>query len=205
MYAALWRIRLFEGQVGVLHECSSDRDRARTVDSTEHGCCAKLKGILAKIERILRPFLIAIIWATMVVVATWPLLLSMQRWLGGRRTLAIAVMTIAMMLVFVLPFWVAVSTLADYSNEVSSWTKSLQHARIPQPPAFIDNIPAVGAKISAAWRDAASEGWGALVAKLQPYVVETLKWLASEAGTAGMLIVLLPASHSFTAPVREET
>jgi predicted PurR-regulated permease PerM len=138
---------------------------------------------------ILRPFLIAIIWATMIVVATWPLLLSLQRWLGGRRTPAIAIMTIAMMLVFVLPFWIALSTLADYSGEVGSWTQSLEHVTIPQPPAFIDDIPAVGTKISTAWRDAAKEGWGALVAKLQPYVVETLKWLASQAGTAGMLIV----------------
>ena len=138
---------------------------------------------------ILRPFLIAIIWATMIVVATWPLLLSVQRWLGGRRPLAIAVMTIAMMLVFVLPFWIALSTLADYSGEVGSWTQSLEQVTIPQPPAFIDDIPAVGTKIATAWRDAAREGWGALVAKLQPYVVETLKWLASQAGTAGMLIV----------------
>ena len=138
---------------------------------------------------ILRPFLIAIIWATMIVVATWPLLLSLQRWLGGRRTPAIAIMTIAMMLVFVLPFWIALSTLADYSGEVGSWTQSLEQVTIPQPPAFIDDIPAVGTKIATAWRDAAREGWGALVAKLQPYVVETLKWLASQAGTAGMLIV----------------
>jgi predicted PurR-regulated permease PerM len=138
---------------------------------------------------ILRPFLIAIIWATMIVVATWPLLLSLQRWLGGRRTLAIAVMTIAMMLVFVLPFWVALSTLADYSDQVGTWTKSLQQVTIPQPPAFIDDIPAVGTKISTAWRDIAREGWGSLIAKLQPYVVEALKWVASEAGSAGMLIV----------------
>jgi len=138
---------------------------------------------------ILRPFLVATIWATMIVVATWPLLLSLQRWLGGRRTFAIAIMMIAMMLVFVLPFWVALSTLADYSDVVGSWTKSLQQVTIPQPPAFIDGIPAVGPKISAAWRDSAREGWGALIAKLQPYIVDTLKWLASEAGTAGMLLV----------------
>jgi predicted PurR-regulated permease PerM len=138
---------------------------------------------------IMRPFLISLIWATMVVVATWPLLLLLQRQLRGRRTLAIAVMIVAMLMVFVLPFWVAISTLADYSGEVGSWTKSLQQATIPMPPAFVDNVPFVGPKVSAAWRDIASQGWGPLIAKAQPYVVEALRWLAAQAGTLGMLIV----------------
>jgi predicted PurR-regulated permease PerM len=34
---------------------------------------------------ILRPFLPALIWATMVVVATWPLMLRVQRRFGNRR------------------------------------------------------------------------------------------------------------------------
>ena len=35
---------------------------------------------------ILRPFLPAVIWATMIVVATWPFLLRVQSMLGGRRS-----------------------------------------------------------------------------------------------------------------------
>jgi predicted PurR-regulated permease PerM len=138
---------------------------------------------------IMRPFLVALVWATMIVVATWPVMLLLQRRLGGRRTLAIVVMTLAMLLVFVLPFWVAISTLAEYSGQVGTWTKSLHEVTIPPPPGFIDGIPVVGAKIAAAWRDAASEGWSALIAKLQPYVVKVLQWLAAEAGTLGMVVV----------------
>jgi predicted PurR-regulated permease PerM len=146
-------------------------------------------GLIAASLWIMRPFLAALIWATMIVVATWPVLVSLQRWLGGRRVLAIVVMTIAMLLVFVLPFWIAISTLADYSDEIGSWTKSLQLVTIPQPPAFVDRVPVVGPKVAAYWRDAASEGWTALIAKLQPYVVQIAKWAAAEAGSIGMLIV----------------
>ena len=146
-------------------------------------------GLIAASFWIMRPFLVALIWATMVVVATWPALISLQRWLGGRRVLAIVAMMIMMLLVFVLPFWIAFSTLAEYSDQVGTWTKSLQTVTIPQPPEFVDRIPVVGDKIAAAWRDAANEGWGALIAKVQPYVVQALKWLAAEAGTLGMLIV----------------
>ena len=31
---------------------------------------------------IMRPFLVALTWATMIVVATWPLLLQAQAWLN---------------------------------------------------------------------------------------------------------------------------
>ena len=36
---------------------------------------------------ILRPFLLALIWATTIVVATWPIMLLFQRWLAGKRFL----------------------------------------------------------------------------------------------------------------------
>src|SRR5215472_7758582 len=52
---------------------------------------------------VLRPFLAALIWATMITVATWPLLLKMQHRLGGRRGLAVLVMIVVMLLVIVLP------------------------------------------------------------------------------------------------------
>jgi predicted PurR-regulated permease PerM len=145
-------------------------------------------GLIAASFWILRPFLIALIWATMVVVATWPLLLLLQRWMR-RRALAIVVMTIVMLLVFVLPFWIALGTLAEYSGQVGIWTKSLHTATIPLPPAFVDGIPLVGSRISAAWRDTASAGWEPLVAKAQPYVVQALRWPAGEAGNIGVLIV----------------
>jgi len=46
---------------------------------------------------ILSPFLVAIVWATLIAVATWPLLLSLQRLLRGKRNLAVAVLTIALL------------------------------------------------------------------------------------------------------------
>jgi predicted PurR-regulated permease PerM len=146
-------------------------------------------GLIAASFWILRPFLIALIWATMIVVATWPLLLTLQRRLHGYRALAIVVISIAMVLVFVLPFWIAISTVAEYSDQVGTWTKSLQQATIPMPPAFVDGVPFVGPKIAAAWRDIASKGWEPLIAEARPYVVQSVKWLAAEAGTLGLLIL----------------
>ena len=53
---------------------------------------------------ILRPFLAAAIWATMIVVATWPVMLWFQaRLWRRRRALAVAAMTLILLLVFVVP------------------------------------------------------------------------------------------------------
>ena len=43
---------------------------------------------------IISPFLPAIVWATMIVVATWPLFLGLEARLWGRRSLAIGVIRI---------------------------------------------------------------------------------------------------------------
>src|SRR4249920_2113173 len=67
-----------------------------------------LVGLIAASFWILHPFLGAVIWATMIVVATWPLLRSLEARVGGRRSIAVALMTLAMILVFVLPFWMAI-------------------------------------------------------------------------------------------------
>jgi predicted PurR-regulated permease PerM len=62
---------------------------------------------------ILRPFLVAVFWSVTVVIATWPVLLRAQAILGGKRSLAVVVMTTALLALFVIPFYFAVSTVAD--------------------------------------------------------------------------------------------
>ena len=140
---------------------------------------------------IVRPFLAAVIWATMVVVATWPLMLRVQRGLWGRRSLAVAVMTFAMLLVFVLPFWTAIGAIVDYSDKLGEWGHNLKDLKIPPPPAVVEMIPIFGGKIASTWRDLAAMPPEDLAAKLGPYVGMIVKWVATEAGTVGMLLVQL--------------
>lgn len=52
---------------------------------------------------MIQPFILGFAWAGMVVIATWPLLLKLQKLLWGRRSLAVLVMTLLLILLFILP------------------------------------------------------------------------------------------------------
>ena len=64
----------------------------------------------------LLPFLSGMVWATTIAVATWPLLLRLQRLAGGRRGLAVAMMTVLVLCVFIVPFALAISTLLEAAD-----------------------------------------------------------------------------------------
>src|SRR6266853_5144029 len=82
-------------------------------------------GLIAACSWILRPFLPAVIWATTLVVATWPVMLRVQQRLWNIRGLAVAVMTLALLLVFVVPFWLAITTITDNVERIVVWCSSL--------------------------------------------------------------------------------
>ena len=50
---------------------------------------------------ILRPFVLALLWATMIVVATWPILLKLQQATGNRRWVAVTLMTLLALAAFI--------------------------------------------------------------------------------------------------------
>src|SRR4051794_27449504 len=91
-------------------------------------------GLLAASFWILRPFLPALVWATMIVVATWPLMLRAQALLWGKRALAVAAMILALLLVFMVPFSVAVGTFVAHIDEIVDWAQSLRSLTVPAPP-----------------------------------------------------------------------
>jgi predicted PurR-regulated permease PerM len=148
---------------------------------------------------ILEPFLPSLVWATMIVVTTWPLLLRVQRWLRGRRGLAVTAMTVVMLTVFVVPVAAATATLFEHVDEIGRWLASLDQVRLPAPPAWLKQIPIVGARADTTWRDLAAGGPEGLAHLLTPYFAKGISWLAAEAGGVGkialqlLLMVLLSA------------
>jgi len=144
-------------------------------------------GLIAGSLWILRPFLPAIIWATMIVVATWPLMLHVQRRLWGRRWLAVALMTLTMLLVFVVPFLLAIGAVVTHADRILDWTKSLGTFSLPPPPDWVQGLPFVGERIASTWAQLASSGLEELALRLGPYTRDVLGWFAAQAGGLGMM------------------
>ncbi len=137
---------------------------------------------------VMLPFLAAIVWATMIVVATWPILLSVQAGLGGRRGPAVSVMVVALLALFVIPVWLGVWTIAENADRVARLARSILEQGLPQPPAWIGQVPLVGPRLSEAWRSVAGDP-ESLSARLAPYLGAAALWLASKAGGLGSAVI----------------
>lgn len=158
-----------------------------------------IAGLIGGSLWVLRPFLGAAIWATMLVVSTWPLLKWLEARLGGHRLPAVAIMTTALLLLLVVPLWAAIDTIADNSGRITDWVKSLAASGLPPPPPFVASLPLVGEKLSAAWLELSATGSHGVLGRLEPYAAQIGRWALAEAGSVGftliqfLLVVLLSA------------
>jgi len=156
-------------------------------------------GLIAASFWVLRPFLPATIWAVMIVVATWPEMRWVERRLWGRRGLAVAVMTVAMLATIVVPIGIAVTTLVDRADEIAAWTKSLVGFSMPPPPVWASELPLVGKRIAASWQSVASMHPEELAAYITPHLAEIGRWLISQAGSLLTLLVQLMLTLALSA------
>jgi predicted PurR-regulated permease PerM len=146
-------------------------------------------GLIAASFWILRPFLPATIWATTIVVATWPLMLRIQAWLWGRRSLAVVVMSLLLLFAFFVPLLIAIDSIVRNAEVISGWAKSLGSLVIPPPPDWVGSVPLVGRKIAGAWQRFAASGPEELAARIAPYQEQATRWMLAQLGGAGVRVV----------------
>jgi predicted PurR-regulated permease PerM len=138
---------------------------------------------------ILRPFLPAVIWATTLVIATWPIMRRVQDRLWNSRALAVTIMTLVLLLVFVVPFWLAIGTIVQNSGQIVGWAESIASLGLPPPPSWLGDLPLVGARAARAWQDIADIGVRELLQKARPYAGTMTQWFISAVGGFGMVLV----------------
>ncbi len=146
-------------------------------------------GLIVASLWILKPFLGALLWATMVVVATWPLMLAVQKRLWGRRGLAVAVMTVALLLVLIVPLALAILTIVDNAPRIAGWLAAITELEIPQLPQWAANLPLVGEPVKVLWDQVTAEGIMTALKRLQPYAGTLTSWFVGEMGGVGMLFL----------------
>ena len=125
---------------------------------------------------VLRPFALPILWAAILCFATWPLHELLLKWLHGRRNLAAGLMTIMLLLVLFIPFFMVGLTFTESIGSAVQWFESHREAGLPPPPEWVERIPLVGVRISEHWSMLAESAEPALN-RLRPWLKEAGVWL----------------------------
>ncbi|MBN2020101.1 MAG: AI-2E family transporter [Sedimentisphaerales bacterium] len=125
---------------------------------------------------VLKPFAPTILWAAILCFVTWPLRELLMKWLNGRRTLTAALMTIILLLVLFVPFFVVGLTLTDSVSAALQWLETSRESGLIQPPDWVARIPFAGPKISEYWTSLAEDAEPAFN-QLKPWLRQAGLWL----------------------------
>lgn len=145
--------------------------------------------LLAGTLWVLRPFLGPTIWAAMVVVASWPLMRRAERLFGNRRSWAVALMTLLLLLLFVVPLAATIVTIVGNADRLVEWARLAAAWRPPeQAPQWLHTLPVIGGALDALWAQARALGLDEMLPKITPYAGEATRWFVREVGSLGVVL-----------------
>ena len=93
---------------------------------------------------VLRPFLAAILFASAVVISSWPLYLFLLGRMNGRRSLAALTLTLTLTLLVIVPIGLVAYNLADDVGRMYDQIKLAVDTGHVEPPAWIKGVPLIG-------------------------------------------------------------
>jgi predicted PurR-regulated permease PerM len=102
----------------------------------------------------LREFLSALIWATVLAVAVWPLYQRLKQRCPkrGHSLVLPGMFTLGIALIFVLPFVLAVIRAGQEARSVIAWIEAARQGGIPEP-AILAQLPFFGTQVRQWWVD----------------------------------------------------
>ena len=105
---------------------------------------------------ILRPFISSLMWAAILCFSTWPFYKRVLRMVGGRRTLAAVLVTLAMIVVMLLPFLVIAAHIGDSVSDLTAAIRRWVDTGPPGPPDWLGKIP-FGSRAVTYWETLAAD------------------------------------------------
>lgn len=110
---------------------------------------ASLGGLLVLAVVVLRPFLVPVLWACILVYVTWPLYLRLRARLAGRPNVSALLMTILLALVLLLPVvWVLLLMRSEATDVYQKLMAQVNQGHVDLPPE-VRRLPWVGERIGA--------------------------------------------------------
>ena len=135
-----------------------------------------LLALLAGCLLVLRPFVSALLWAVVLCFSCWPVYRRLLGLVRNRRTLAAFLMTLAMVLIVLLPFVLIGATLADNINQLTSAAKTFIQNGPPGPPDWLARVPVVGQRATDYWQGLTADT-ATLWTQTQQFIKPVSTWL----------------------------
>jgi predicted PurR-regulated permease PerM len=140
--------------------------------------------------KIFSPFVGLMAWAVILAVTLYPADQKLARKLCGRQGLAATLLTLAGVVLIVLPTALLMGALGDSMHDLVAGVRD-NTLVIPAPKPSVAEWPVVGKKVHAAWTQA-HDDLPALVKSLQPKLGELAKTaLEAVASIAGAILMFL--------------
>ncbi|WP_374035556.1 AI-2E family transporter YdiK [Bdellovibrio bacteriovorus] len=147
-------------------------------------------GLLAVISLwVLLPFLPAMIWAGMIVIATWSTMLKLQGKFNNKRWPAVLTMAVLMSALVIIPLAAALFSLINNRQAIIAGLQDLANTQLPPAPEWIGNLPLGGPRLAAKWNELAAAAPPELIERARPYIRHAFDWLVGSVGSITLLVV----------------
>ncbi|BBI01112.1 inner membrane protein [Buchnera aphidicola (Nipponaphis monzeni)] len=138
---------------------------------------------------IVRPFVLGFIWASMIVIATWPFMIKLQSWFGGQRSFAVIIMTLSLLLLFIIPSVILVHIIINNSIPL---IHLLSSGKFKFPTLiWLQDCPIIGNKLLHNYKKIINGGGNNIINQLQPYIGRTTEFFFIQASHFGRFIIHL--------------
>jgi predicted PurR-regulated permease PerM len=113
--------------------------------------------LLAGCVSVLRPFMTALLWATILTYSLYPLQRVFTRWFRGSRTLAACFVTLTVTVLLGGPIFLIGFSIAQDGKDLAEATRKWFMAAPDQAPAWVEQTPLVGKELGVYWSNFAED------------------------------------------------
>lgn len=137
---------------------------------------------------IVKPFILSVIWAGLITIATWPLFTLLQRKIVRRRGVAILLMMLFLSAIFLLPVILSATAFTVMAQDALHWLMQLDMAHLPTCE-FLNRIPKIGPHLHDKWLGLIHSDSTVLFGTLKPWLMKCATLLINELTHIGSLLV----------------
>jgi predicted PurR-regulated permease PerM len=137
---------------------------------------------------IIRPFMVPLLWGSIIAMAAFPLVTWLEPKLGGRRGLTCTLISLFFILALVIPTWIVTDSMLGGLKKLHVAIEAGE-LRVPAPPASVEEWPVIGERTFAVWSEA-SRDLDAVIKKNSEQIKDVLGALLKRMGSSLMGVLM---------------